>query len=569
MPGAAPGAARPAGATVQPGRAPAGTAQPEAPLAVDPSLGVPIFLGFYAFMLGVMRLWSRVLARGVTSDNVDRSLRRFSKVMLVARLLVPAWFGIGLFLLGWGAWVNTVFRAASRVVPLLAAVQVPALLVGTFPAFVAWMGLWWSQYPADHSLRQHNLLDQLEAGEPVYAPPTFREYFAGNLRLQVLFTVAPVIAILLVRDVFALAVRPVAAPGSELAGTIEFAVMAGSTALVFLFAPELLRRVLHTQPLPDSPLRRRLEDMCRRVGMRYRDILLWHTQNNMGNAAVMGILPPVRYILLSDLLLERMDDEQIEAVFAHEVGHVVHRHMAWYVVVIMIFTLGLVSLEQVARRVSSVSVALERMPQDLLDVLSVVAPLGGFLVFFGFVSRRFERQADVYAARTMEESKRVQKSEVRDQEEAAVASPPSPEPASPSTEHPGVLPATAHTPDPAPTLAPTPQSPLAPSHVGPYGATVFASALHRVAVMNNIPVVPRRRPRRGVFRRMGHSLDMSFDTIRNWFHGSVPHRMDYLRGLSTDPSLTHRFDRFMLRLYCALLFVLFAAAAFVFASSIH
>ena len=42
-------------------------------------------------------------------------------------------------------------------------------------------------------------------------------------------------------------------------------------------------------------------------------------------------LPHVRYILLSDLLLERMDDEQIEAVFAHEVGHVVHRHMAWYV----------------------------------------------------------------------------------------------------------------------------------------------------------------------------------------------------------------------------------------------
>jgi hypothetical protein len=106
------------------------------------------------------------------------------------------------------------------------------------------------------------------------------------------------------------------------------------------------------------------------------------------------------------------------------------------------------------------------------------------------------------------------------------------------------------------------------SVVGPYGATVFASALHRVAVMNNIPLVPRRRPRRGLFRRMGHSVDMSVETIRNWFHGSVPHRMAYLRSLSTDPSLTHRFDRFMVKLYCTLLFVLFASAAFVFASSI-
>src|SRR5829696_9781819 len=113
-----------------------------------------------------------------------------------------------------------------------------------------------------------------------------------------------------------------------------------STALVFLLAPELLRRVLQTQSLPDSPLRRRLERLCERVGMRYRDILLWRTQNNMGNAAVMGILPPVRYILLSDLLLERMDDEQIEAVFAHEVGHVVHRHMSWYVIFFLTVVFG-------------------------------------------------------------------------------------------------------------------------------------------------------------------------------------------------------------------------------------
>ena len=72
--------------------------------------------------------------------------------------------------------------------------------------------------------------------------------------------------------------------------------------------------------------------LCRRVGMRYRDILLWRTQNNMGNAAVMGLVPQVRYILLSDLLLETMTESQIEAVFAHELGHIVHRHMAWYIV---------------------------------------------------------------------------------------------------------------------------------------------------------------------------------------------------------------------------------------------
>ena len=185
--------------------------------------------------------------------------------------------------------------------------------------------------------------------------------------------------------------------------------MVGSTVLVFLFAPEILRRVLQTQPLPDSPLRRRLEAMCRRVGMRYRDILLWHTQNNMGNAAVMGILPPVRYILLSDLLLERMDDEQIEAVFAHEVGHVVHRHMAWYVVVIMIFTLGAGLARtgrppgHAARRRAATacrrtcSTCCRSSPRSRASCCSSASSAAAF-----------ERQADVYAARTMESSKRVQ-----------------------------------------------------------------------------------------------------------------------------------------------------------------
>jgi STE24 endopeptidase len=499
-----------------------------APVAADPRVGVPVFLGFYALLLGVMRLWSRLLARNVTADSLDRSLRRFSKVMLVARLMVPTWFGIGLFLLGWGPLVNAGFESVYGAAPLLRGLQLPGVLVGTFPAFLAWVGLWWSQYPADHSLREHNLVDQLEAGQPVYAPPTFREYFTANLRLQVLFTVAPVLAIVTLRDGLALALRPFLSPGSTISDTIEFVAMLGSTVLVFVLAPEMLRRVLQTQPLPDSPLRRRLEQLCRRVGMRYRDILLWHTQNNMGNAAVMGMFPPVRYILLSDLLLERMDDEQIEAVFAHEVGHVVHRHMAWYVVVIMIFTLGLVSLEQVAKYAGPAPAFVDAVPQELRDVLSVVAPMAGFLMFFGFLSRRFERQADVYAARIMESSR------------------------------------------PSPAASPPPAGDPSPAtHVGPYGATVFASALHRVAVMNNIPLVPRRRPRRGFFRRIGHSLDLFVETIHNWFHGSVPHRMAYLRNLSADPALTGRFDRFMLRLYCTLLFALFASAAFVVASSLR
>ena len=81
--------------------------------------------------------------------------------------------------------------------------------------------------------------------------------------------------------------------------------------------------------MPDSPLRRRLEEVARRHNVSFRDVMLWNTRHQMGNAAVMGYIPRFRYFLLSDLLLETMSDEQIEAVFAHEIGHIMHRHLFW------------------------------------------------------------------------------------------------------------------------------------------------------------------------------------------------------------------------------------------------
>jgi hypothetical protein len=70
---------------------------------------------------------------------------------------------------------------------------------------------------------------------------------------------------------------------------------------------------------------------------------------------------------------------------------------------------------------------------------------------------------------------------------------------------------------------------------------VFASALHRVAVINNIPVA-----------------------ARSWCHGSIAKRMKYLHELAADPSHTTRFDRFMSKLYVALVLALVVSGAWVF-----
>jgi STE24 endopeptidase len=262
----------------------------------------------------------------------------------------------------------------------------------------------------------------------------------------------------------------------------------------------------------------------------------------------------VRYIFLSDLLIETMRDEEIEAVFAHEIGHVVHRHLWWYV----LFTVGLVLFSM-----GPLGLALSYVPglviytntpeaQQLAieawrEQIAAAFVLGTFVVAFGYLSRRFERQADVYAARMMEAAR----------------------PADPADGAAALAPLIGGPLDPADrrdreraAAADRARRTPVESHVGAYGANLFASALHRVATINNMPVTPRSRQGTGLVNHVSYAIGSLTDLAHDWLHGSIPSRMDYLRSLSEDPARTGQFDRVMGRLYGAMLFVLIASAAY-------
>ncbi|MDW8263652.1 MAG: M48 family metalloprotease, partial [Phycisphaerales bacterium] len=184
---------------------------------------------------------------------------------------------------------------------------------------------------------------------------------------------------------------------------VSMLITVAAALVVVVVAPEPLRRILRTRPLPAEGLRARLEQLSARAGTRHRDVLLWHTDYGMGNAAVMGVIPQVRYVLLSDLLLESMKDRQIEAVFAHELGHVVHRHTLWFLLFLLVFVLLLGFCELAAAGVVS------RL--GVSDSTRWAVEVGGFalavavgVTLFGFFSRRLERQADVYAARVIQQA---------------------------------------------------------------------------------------------------------------------------------------------------------------------
>lgn len=528
----------------------AGANEPSVRSVVPQDGAIPLFLGTLLAVVLIVAAWSRLLARWVSGPTFSRSLHRLGRVMLFSRFFVVAWFAVGVFAMGWVDFVLNRLHLAW-----FETARLPALIVGISPAILAWVGLWWAHYPADTALRQQGLAENLMDGLPIHSPPRLGQQLLSNLRIQVLFVLMPMMMIVAVRDLTMTAIQLRDGPAvvsnetgrprnqakirsdrdNDIAEAVIWILSAG---LVYLIAPEVLRRVLQTSPMGEGPLRRRLESLCRRSGMRYRDILIWHTHFNVGNAAVMGLLPRFRYILLSDLLLERMDDDQIEAVFAHEIGHIVHRHMAWIIVLVLILMFCFAALGQVCQT----NIWLNQLPisQNEWAVISLTTASLAFWVIYGFLSRRFERQADVYAARMLEAAR----------------------PASAADGAAALVPLMSGQTEIARSDL-VPQLHPVDSHVGTYGAQLFASALHRVAMINNLPVHARSRRGVGLRNHVSHFTGNLMDLAYDWLHGSIAGRMEYLRTLSDDPALTTRFDRLMSRLYGALLFVLIASAAYV------
>jgi Zn-dependent protease with chaperone function len=97
--------------------------------------------------------------------------------------------------------------------------------------------------------------------------------------------------------------------------------------VVSLLFPQLLSRIWKTRPLPAGQLRDRLEQLTRRMRVRTRWFRIWETDGQLLNAAVTGLLPPLRCVLLTDGLMALLRDEEVEAVIAHELGHVRRRHL--------------------------------------------------------------------------------------------------------------------------------------------------------------------------------------------------------------------------------------------------
>ena len=154
-------------------------------------------------------------------------------------------------------------------------------------------------------------------------------------------------------------------------------------------------------PLDDVPLLERLRRLTEGTGLQVQGIyrLGLSADTKKANAALAG-LGRTRRVLLGDTLLGEFTPEEIEVVFAHEVGHHVHRHLPKMIVAgVVLAALGFWLVNLVLHQsAAALGYAGFDDPAALPLVLLVLTLLGLILApAQNAVSRFFERQCDRYA----------------------------------------------------------------------------------------------------------------------------------------------------------------------------
>ena len=183
--------------------------------------------------------------------------------------------------------------------------------------------------------------------------------------------------------------------------------------LLFLFVvavigPAMIQKFWRCKPLEAGDHRKRIEKLCQRADLAYADILYWPIfGGKMITAGVMGLLRKFRYILVTPSLLRLLEPEEIDAVIAHEIGHVKRKHLLFYLLFFVgymllsyvtfdIILFGIIYAEPVYWLINKTGFDQTTIFSALFSLIIIFIFLIYFRFIFGFYMRNFERQADIY-----------------------------------------------------------------------------------------------------------------------------------------------------------------------------
>lgn len=428
--------------------------------------GVALVVAVAAFLAQ----WTRrqLVRHPEQRDSLQRRLGSWRFYHLLGLCFI---FALGLYSLGWGRFIQNTFAWGAPP----AKDDFPVMWPGTellilAPFLIGLVLSWILFYDADRALH-----DAAPASPSVHPYWSRWAYLVFHIRFHLGLVLVPLLLMITVKDLPRLIPQP-DAQVRTLVGCGVFLL----ALTVYACMPWAVRLFLGLKPMPDGPLRSRLLRASRRLHFRFSNILLWDTRSGVANAMVVGILPLLRYVVFTDRLVTEMSNDEVEAVFGHEAGHIRHRHMLYYLA-FMILSLAVVM------QLWDAAVSLwhpEVTPRSDLVLLPLFGLIGAYIfVVFGFLSRRCERQADIFGCRTVSCGQND-----------------------------------CHGHDDHVELLPRGRG------LCPTGIRTFINALEKVASLNGMS---RERP----------------GWLQSWQHSTIARRVEFLQCVLVDPSLERRFQR--------------------------
>jgi Zn-dependent protease with chaperone function len=355
----------------------------------NPYLGPSETLGIFLLGIGILAITTKaafdafskkIELRGALGLHGEFD-RLFNRQTMLAIII----FAINIYVLNLKIFVTTIPPFAGS--PSLTAL----LFIGLFVGYLSI--IWARAYKAYKALFQTQL--------------SRRSYVLSNISFS-LPVILPWVIISVSVDIINF--LPFSAP-KRLLATPEGQVIFFSLflAALVIFAPSLIKFFWRCRPLPQGQKRRRIEAICEKAKLKYNNVLNWPIfEGKLLTAGVMGLIKRFRYILVTESLLQILNDDEIDAVMAHEIGHIKKKHLIFY----LIFFLGFIVLSYAAFDLilyailySNLSFPIVRDIQfeqvTLTSILLTVAMGSILLIYFryvfGYFMRNCERQADLYA----------------------------------------------------------------------------------------------------------------------------------------------------------------------------
>ncbi|MDL2269158.1 M48 family metalloprotease [Desulfosarcina sp. OttesenSCG-928-A07] len=341
-------------------------------------LTISLFLVFFAFSRYLFTRMARVSAE---SEAFHQS-SRFSTMVTGQSVLAIFLFAVTIHGLNLPSLFSGMFL--FKVLPTLEIL----IFIGIFTGYKGVIGVnahtvYRQIYPDSASCRDY-VFSSLSFGLPVLFPWAL---FSGIFDLL----------LILPTDFFR---KWLSSTAGEMAYFLFFLVF------IAILGPVLMLKCWRCHPLPDSHERRRIEAVSQKARVRYADILCWPVfGGHMITAGVMGLVKRFQYLLITPALLRILSPEEIDAVVAHEAGHIRHHHLVLYLFFLTGYMVGVWALSDLvmylimaARPLYQWMFSLGISRSTVMTTFTGLFLIASFLIYFryvfGYFMRNFERQAD-------------------------------------------------------------------------------------------------------------------------------------------------------------------------------